>query len=100
METIEHIDSLDLWIPFSLLVGIALAIDLGLFRKVSSKFKGKHSAQEDEFVNTKNEHKSGFLWTIIWVSLAGLFALLILKFMGSGKGLISLLHIHLKKPQY
>ena len=87
METIEHIDPLILWIPFSLLVGIALAIDLGLFRKVSSKFKGKHSAQEDEFVNTKNEHKSGFLWTIIWVSLAGLFALLILKFMGSGKAL-------------
>ena len=87
METIEHIDPLILWIPFSLLVGIALAIDLGLFKKVSSKFKGKHSAQEDEIVNTRNEHKSGFLWTIIWVSLAGLFALLILKFMGSGKAL-------------
>lgn len=87
METIEHIDLLTLWIPFSLLVGIALAIDLGLFRKVSSIFKGKNSAQESEIVKTNNENKSGLLWTIIWVSLAGIFALLILKFMGSDKAL-------------
>lgn len=87
METIEHIDPLILWIPFSLLVGIALAIDLGLFRKVSFIFKGKDSAQESEIVKTNNENKSGLLWTIIWVSLAGVFALLILKFMGSVKAL-------------
>ena len=87
METIEHIVPLILWIPFSLLVGIALVIDLGLFRKVSSIFKGKDSAQESEIVKTNNENKSGLLWTIIWVSLAGIFALLILKFMGSVKAL-------------
>src|SRR6476619_2578479 len=87
METIEHIDPLILWIPFSLLVGIALAIDLGLFRKVSSMFKGKDSSQESEIVKNNNENKSGLLWTIVWISLAGIFALLILKFMGSVKAL-------------
>ena len=87
METIEHIDPLILWIPFSLLVGIALAIDLGLFRKVSSMFKGKDSSQESEIVKNNNENKSGLLWTIVWISLAGIFALLILKFMGSAKAL-------------
>ena len=87
METIEHIDPLILWIPFSLLVGIALAIDLGLFRKVSSIFKGKDSSQESEIVKNNNENKSGLLWTIVWISLAGIFALLILKFMGSAKAL-------------
>ena len=87
METIEHIDPLILWIPFSLLVGIALAIDLGLFRKVSSIFKGKDSSQESEIVKTNNENKPGLLWTIVWISLAGIFALLILKFMGSAKAL-------------
>ena len=87
METIEHIDPLILWIPFSLLVGIALAIDLGLFRKVSSIFKGKDSVKESEIVKTNNENKSGLLWTIIWVSLAGIFAFLILIFMGSDKAL-------------
>jgi tellurite resistance protein TerC len=87
METIEHIDPLILWIPFSLLIGIALAIDLGLFRKVSSIFKGKDSSQESEIVKNNNENKSGLLWTIVWISLAGIFALLILKFMGSAKAL-------------
>jgi len=87
METIEHIDPLILWIPFSLLVGIALAIDLGLFRKVSSIFKGKDSSQESEIVKNNNENKSGLLWTIVWISLAGIFSLLILKFMGSAKAL-------------
>ena len=87
METIEHIDPLILWISFSLLVGIALAIDLGLFRKVSSIFKGKDSSQESEIVKNNNENKSGLLWTIVWISLAGIFALLILKFMGSAKAL-------------
>ena len=87
METIEHIDPLILWIPFSLLVGIALAIDLGLFRKVSSMFKGKDSSQESEIVKNNNENKSGLLWTIVWISLAGIFTLLILKFMGSAKAL-------------
>ena len=87
METIEHIDPLILWIPFSLLIGIALAIDLGLFRKVSSIFKGKDSSQESEIVKNNNENKSGLLWTIVWISLAGIFTLLILKFMGSAKAL-------------
>ena len=87
METIEHIDPLILWILFSLLIGIALAIDLGLFRKVSSIFKGKDSSQESEIVKNNNENKSGLLWTIVWISLAGIFALLILKFMGSAKAL-------------
>jgi tellurite resistance protein TerC len=50
-------------------------------------FMGKHSTQGSEIVETEKEHKSGFLWTVIWVSLAGIFALLILKFMGSDKAL-------------
>ena len=66
---------------------IALAIDLGLFRKVSSIFKGKDSSQESEIVKNNNENKSGLLWTIVWISLAGIFTLLILKFMGSAKAL-------------
>ena len=87
MEVVEHVDSLILWMPFGLLVGIALAIDLGLLRKVSAIFVGKNGAQVIEIAEKRREHNFALLWTIVWISLAGIFALLIFNFMGSGKAL-------------
>jgi TerC family integral membrane protein len=86
VETIEYIDPLILWIPFSLLIGIALAIDLGLLRKLPS-IGGKHGFQVFKISRTRGEHNFALLWTIVWISLAGIFALLILNFMGSDKAL-------------
>ncbi|HEY7110673.1 MAG TPA: TerC/Alx family metal homeostasis membrane protein [Nitrososphaeraceae archaeon] len=90
METIEYIDPFLLWITFSLLVGVALAIDLGLMNNQRSKrvlyvFTGKRAGRGIELAKTRTEYSSGLLWTIVWISLAGIFALLILNFMGSDK---------------
>ena len=53
-----------LWIVFSLFVGVSLAIDLGVF----SKLRKKHDDKEAP------PFKTALRWTIVWISLAGIFA--------------------------
>lgn len=91
MGTIEYIDPSLLWVTFSLLVGVALSIDLGLMNNQRSKvvlsvFTGKRATTKgSDLKKTNREYSSGLLWTIVWITLAGIFALLILNFMGSDK---------------
>src|SRR5574338_979345 len=64
-----------LWIVFSLFVGVSLAIDLGIF----SKIRKKHNDKEVPPFNT------ALRWTIVWISLAGIFAGIIYVDMGQEK---------------
>ena len=81
------------WILFGLLVGVALSIDLGLIEKLRSLVKSNNKrdpsdkqiryqdiANENQLL--KVEHKKALLWTIVWISLALIFAGIILLTMG------------------
>mgnify|MGYP003333876492 FL=1 len=64
-----------MWVVFSLFVGISLAIDLGVFSKL---LRRKSHAEAPPF-------KTALRWTIVWISLAGIFAAIIYFDMGSQK---------------
>lgn len=64
-----------LWIVFSLFVGVSLAIDLGIFSKIRKK-------RDDQEVPP---FKTALRWTIVWISLAGIFAGIIYVDMGQEK---------------
>lgn len=65
-----------LWILFSLFVGVSLAIDLGVFSKLRKKKGQEHEAPP---------FKVALRWTIVWISLAGVFAGMIYFSMGPEK---------------
>jgi tellurite resistance protein TerC len=88
-----------LWILFSIFVGIALSIDLGLFGKLKntlSKQKEKNliqnhthdifdSSQESLQKLQQQQTRNALRWTIIWISLAGIFAIIVYFNMGNEK---------------
>jgi len=77
-----------LWVFFSIFVGISLAIDLGLIGKIKSIKKSKNlqkhadEQQKSQAQTPHHQFKLALIWTIVWISLAGLFAGLI--FIGIG----------------
>ena len=64
-----------LWTVFSLFVGVSLAIDLGVFSKLRKKDAHKEVPP----------FKSALRWTILWISLAGIFSGIIYFDMGEQK---------------
>ncbi len=64
-----------LWVVFSIFVGISLAIDLGVFSKLRKKTEHKEVPP----------FKVALRWTIVWISLAGIFAGIIYLDMGEQK---------------
>lgn len=66
-----------LWTVFSLFVGISMAIDLGVFSKLRRK-KEQDNKEIPPF-------KTALRWTIVWISLAGVFAGVIYFDMGHEK---------------
>ncbi|HET8792161.1 MAG TPA: TerC/Alx family metal homeostasis membrane protein [Nitrososphaeraceae archaeon] len=87
-----------LWILFSIFVGIALSIDLGLMGKLKniiSKQKGKNLIQnhtqdildssQESLQKLQQQTRNALRWTIIWISLAGIFAIIVYFNMGNEK---------------
>ena len=68
-----------LWVIFSLFVGVSLAVDLGVFSKLRRK------KQETAPKEQAPPIKTALMWTIVWISLAGIFAGVIYVDMGSEK---------------
>ncbi len=66
-----------LWVLFSLFVGVSLAIDLGFFSKLRRK--------KDQSENEVPPFKVALKWTLVWISLAGIFAGIIYFDMGQEK---------------
>jgi tellurite resistance protein TerC len=65
-----------LWVVFGLFVGIALAIDLGALGALRKRLGAKktilkNQRSEDE---KKSTFKQALTWTIVWISLAAIFA--------------------------
>ena len=80
MEPLVLADSIDqslMWTAFSLFVGVALAIDLGMIdsirRRVSSKYKSTADYNVQVLSNQEKNKKTfehALRWTIIWLELA------------------------------
>lgn len=68
-----------LWVVFSLFVGVSLAIDLGVFSRLRPK---KQENQDKVHAPTV---RVALIWTIVWISLAGIFAGIIYVDMGNQK---------------
>ena len=68
-----------LWIIFSLFVGVSLAIDLGVFSRLRPK------KQESPNKAHAPTIRAALIWTIVWISLAGIFAGIIYVDMGNQK---------------
>ncbi len=79
-----------LWIVFGLFVGIAMAIDLGAIGALRKMLRAKASSQpaSDNNQSGKDKKKSTFkqalAWTIVWISLAIIFAVIIYSTSGYG----------------
>jgi tellurite resistance protein TerC len=85
-----------LWILFSIFVGIALSIDLGIFGKLKN-ILGKQKTNpiiiqtqekldsDYEFTQKIKQTRNALWWTIVWISLAGIFAIIVYFNMGDEK---------------
>ena len=87
----EHgiLDGYILWVVFGLFVGVAMAIDLGAIGALKKKLHvGKPSSQPASSTETQGDKKSTFkqalAWTIVWISLAVIFAGIIYTTAGYG----------------
>jgi tellurite resistance protein TerC len=66
-----------LWVIFGLFVGIAMAIDLGAIGALSKRRGTKESlssTRQSTKVKKKSTFKQALTWTIVWISLAVVFA--------------------------
>lgn len=106
-----------MWIFFSIFVGTALAIDFGIMNKIQSFFNiknrkiisennsyqkrndlstkfsnvGSYSPEQREWKRDQQQQQSlkrALIWTIIWISLAAIFAAVIYLTMGYEKALL------------
>lgn len=70
----EHsiLEGYTLWTIFGLFVGIAMAIDLGAIGALRRKLRPKEPPAAEE--KKSGEFKQALAWTIVWISLAAIFA--------------------------
>ena len=73
--------TLELWIIFSVMLSVTIAIDLGLIHKIKRKLS-KTPQTETEHVMSSKEALG---WTLTWISLAGVFAGMIYFALGNDK---------------
>lgn len=73
--------TLELWILFFVILFVTIAIDLGLFHKIKRKLS-KTKQTETEHVMSSKEALG---WTLTWISLAGVFAVVIYFALGNDK---------------
>ena len=97
----NNADYLIIWVFFTLLIGIGLAIDFGIIGKIRHMFRIRNTSENNNNgSNQKREISSvlsvkkspqqkrqqtvkrAFEWTIIWISLAAVFAAIIYMTLG------------------
>lgn len=100
-----------MWMLFSIFIGVALAIDIGILTKtksILSIFKRKKAIEKEDTIQTtktpdefkdlenleqievlkKHTFRRALIWTIVWISLAAVFAVIILVTMGGEMALL------------
>lgn len=73
-----------LWILFGLFVGVALAVDLGAFNFLK-RLKRSPKQEAPESGKDSKLFKKAVIWTVVWISLAAIFAGIIFANMGYDK---------------
>jgi tellurite resistance protein TerC len=107
-----------MWTLFSLFIGIALAVDIGVLAKINqfirkidkrynkSKYRlsqdvklsssqsipkeltAQRGGEEEEQQEQRRIFRRALIWTILWISLAGIFAGIVFVTLGSDKALL------------
>ena len=96
-----------LWLFFVISISVALAVDIGLFTKTRQLFNkasrrgGKakkdsinietgstHLSKEIPSTEEPKQFKRALVWTVVWISLAAVFAVIILFTMGYERTLL------------
>ena len=104
-----------MWTLFSLFIGIALAVDIGVLgkinqfiRKIDRRYKSKYRLSKDlklsssqsvskeltvqqgkeEQQEQRQIFRRALIWTILWISLAGIFAGIVFVTLGAHKALL------------
>jgi tellurite resistance protein TerC len=107
-----------MWTLFSLFIGIALAVDIGVLakinqfiRKIDKRYNNKSKyrlsqdvklsssqsipkeltvqrGEEEEQQGQRRIFRRALIWTILWISLAGIFAGIVFVTLGSDKALL------------
>jgi tellurite resistance protein TerC len=81
----QQLEVVLMWVLFSIFVGVALAIDLGVIGKIKqmrAKASNQKAVSETKKVRSTND---ALAWTIVWISLGLIFAGVIYFSMGYEK---------------
>ncbi len=81
----QQVEVVLMWVLFSIFVGVALAIDLGVIGKIKemrAKGSNQKAASKEKKVRSTND---ALAWTIVWISLGLIFAGVIYFSMGYEK---------------
>lgn len=81
----QQVEVVLMWVLFSIFVGVALAIDLGVIgkiREMRAKGSNQRAVSKEKKVRSTND---ALAWTIVWISLGLIFAGVIYFSMGYGK---------------
>ena len=81
----QQLEVVLMWVPFSIFVGVALAIDLGVIGKLKemrTKRSDQKAVSKEKKVRSTND---ALAWTIVWISLGLIFAGVIYFSMGYEK---------------
>ncbi|HJU95908.1 MAG TPA: TerC family protein [Nitrososphaera sp.] len=81
----QQVEVVLMWVLFSIFVGVALAIDLGVIGKIKemrAKGSNQKAVSKEKKVRSTND---ALAWTIVWISLGLIFAGVIYFSMGYGK---------------
>ena len=73
--------TLELWIIFFVILSVTIAIDLGLFHKIKRKLSKTQQTETEHVMSSKE----ALGWTLTWISLAGVFAVVIYFALGNDK---------------
>lgn len=73
--------TLELWVLFFVILSVTIAIDLGLFHKIKRKLSKTKSTETEHVMSSKE----ALGWTLTWISLAGIFAVVIYFTLGNDK---------------
>jgi len=72
-----QLSEIELWIVFSIIIGISLSVDLGIINKIRSKFKNKSESTKTINIVEELTFKQSLIRSVIWIILAGIFAMVI-----------------------
>lgn len=81
MATDASIITIELWILFSAILAVTIAIDLGIIHSIKKKL---HKTKNLEVAHIMSFRES-LAWTIVWISLAMIFAGVIFFTLGTDK---------------